>query len=49
MYQEDKRAYVDVDDEDDFELGMTQVLHTKVPREITFIVQFEQKSNAEKS
>lgn len=39
MYREDKRAFVDVDDEDDFQLGMAQAL-SLMPAEITFVVQF---------
>jgi hypothetical protein len=36
MYKEDKKAYVDVDDEEDFQLGMIQALKTASPAEITF-------------
>ena len=44
MYQEDKRAFVDVDDEEDFQLGMMQALKTLTPCEITFIVKFEKSA-----
>jgi hypothetical protein len=44
MYKEDKKAFVDVDDEEDFQLGMMQVLKTKSPAEITFLVQFEKSA-----
>ena len=46
MYREDKRAFVDVDDEDDFELGMAQAL-SQVPAEITFVIQFAQYPDLE--
>lgn len=46
MYKEDKKAFVDVDDEDDFQLGMAQALNTKVPPEITFVVQFEKTATS---
>jgi len=44
MYKEDKRAFVDVDDEEDFQLGMQQALKTAPPAEITFFVQFEKSA-----
>jgi len=44
VYKEDKKVFVDVDDEDDFQLGMAQALHTRVPPEITFVVKFEKST-----
>ena len=44
MYKEDKRAFVDVDDEEDFQLGMMQCLKTASSAEITFLVQFEKSA-----
>jgi len=46
MYKEDRRAFVDVDDEDDFQLGMTQALQNKLPPEITFVVSFQKSAAA---
>ena len=46
MYKEDKKAFVDVDDEEDFQLGMMQALKIVTQREITFIVKFEKPAAA---
>jgi len=42
MYKD--KHFVDVDDEEDFQLGMMQVLKTVVPAEITFFVHFEKSA-----
>lgn len=46
MYKEDKKAFVDVDDEEDFQLGMMQALKQQTHSEITFIIKFDKPAAA---
>lgn len=43
-YKDERAMDIDVDDEDDYQLGMTQALQVKIPKEITFIIQFQKSA-----
>jgi len=45
VYRDARRDFVDVDDEDDFELGMTQAIQSKLNAEITFVIKFEKSAS----
>lgn len=42
MYKD--KHWVDVDDEDDYELGMTQVHKTFIPKTVTFVASFQKSA-----
>lgn len=42
MYKD--KHWVEVDDEDDYELGMTQIQKTFVPKTVTFVAQFQKSA-----
>lgn len=42
MYKDNN--WVDVDDEDDFELGMTQINKTAPPKTVTFVASFQKSA-----